>query len=181
MDVRSQDPVSQIESALSDLRRHQRPGRGPRGPFGHDGTEHTGRGRPPWGDGPPPWGHRGPGHAHERMSGVARIRLLAALVAAGEARMGISEIATAIGVDQPRASRLVNEAAERGLVHRGVDPTDARRSVVTLTDAGRATIASARESSRTAVTTALADFTEEEAAQFAALLTRFVEAWPTAG
>lgn len=174
MDSGSQDAVAAIESALADLRRHQRPSRGPRGPFGRG--EHGG---PPWGEGPPPWGHRGPGHAHERMGGAARIRLLGALLAAGETRTGISEIATQIGVDQPRASRLVNEAAERGLVNRGVDPTDARRSVVTLTDAGRAAIASARESSRTAVTTALAGFTPDEAAQFAALLARFVGAWPS--
>ena len=180
MDSESQDAIAAIESALADLRRRQRPSRGPRGPFGRGehGGPPWGAGGPPWGDGPPPWGHRGPGHAHDRMSGVARIRLLGALLAAGETRMGISEIATEIGVDQPRASRLVNEAAERGLVSRGVDPTDARRSVVTLTDAGRAAIATARESSRTAVSTALADFTPDEAAQFAVLLARFVGAWP---
>jgi len=115
------------------------------------------------------------------MSGAARIRLLAALLASGDTRMGISEIAAAIGVDKPRASRLVNEAAERGLVSRAIDSTDARRTVVTLTDAGRATIASARESSRSEVTTALAGFSADETAQFAAFLARFASAWPSAG
>ncbi len=92
--------------------------------------------------------------------------------------MGISEVAIAIGVDQPRASRLVNDAAERGLVVRAVDPRDARRSVITVTDAGRALLESARESRRTAVTEALAGFTPAETETLAALLTRFAAAWP---
>ena len=92
--------------------------------------------------------------------------------------MGISEIAEAISVDQPRASRLVNEAAEQGLVTRRADDRDARRSIVELTDAGRALLESARETRRSAVTDALAGFTPEETAQFAQLLERFVAAWP---
>lgn len=98
--------------------------------------------------------------------------------AAPETRMGISEVAAAIGVDQPRASRLVNDAAERGLVLRSVDPRDARRSVIALSDAGRAMLETARASRRSAVTEALAEFTPEETATLATLLTRFAAAWP---
>jgi DNA-binding MarR family transcriptional regulator len=105
--------------------------------------------------------------------------MLEALAAASaETRMGISEIAAAIGVDQPRASRLVNDAAERGLVDRAADPRDARRSVVTITEAGRTAIEGARSSRRTAVTEALAAFTDAERTQFADLLSRFAAAWP---
>ena len=92
--------------------------------------------------------------------------------------MGISEIAEAIHVDQPRASRLVNEAAERGLVTRRADDRDARRSVVELSDAGRRLLESAHATRRSAVTTALSGFTPEEVSTFSALLARFVEAWP---
>jgi DNA-binding MarR family transcriptional regulator len=88
--------------------------------------------------------------------------------------MGISEIADAIGVDQPRASRLVNEAVERGLVTRRADERDARRSVVELSAAGRALLHSAHVNRRTAVTDALAGFSAEEVATFSALLSRFV-------
>lgn len=173
MDSGSQDPVAAIEAALTVLRRHQHPGRGPHAGFGRGGGPAH---RPAWGDGHSPWEqHAGP---RDRLGGAARIRLLAALLHAGERRMGISELAEAIGVDQPRASRLVNESAERGLVARAADPVDARRSIVTLTDAGRALFERVRETSRSAVTDALAGFTEEETAQLAALLGRFAEGWP---
>jgi DNA-binding MarR family transcriptional regulator len=178
MDEESQHPIAAIEAALVEMRRDQQRGRlhrgGPGGPGGRGGT-------PPWGDGPPPWARGERSHGHDRsLGGAARFRLLDALVAAeaSEARMGISEIAEAISVDQPRASRLVNEAAERGIVTRRADERDARRSVVELTDAGRAMLESARSTRRSAVTEALAGFTPDEMANFAQLLSRFVAAWP---
>lgn len=175
MTAERQDPVAAIEAALVAMRRDQQRGRLHRRGPGGDGPA-------PWGDGPPPWsrgergGHHGP---HDRsLGGAARFRMLDALFSAGDERMGISEIAEAISVDQPRASRLVNDSAERGLVTRRADERDARRSVVELTEAGRALLESARTTRRTAVTDAIAGFTPEETATFAALLTRFVEAWP---
>ena len=118
-------------------------------------------------------GYRGP---HDRsMGGAARFRLLSALRDAQG--MSVSEIAEVIGVDQPRASRLVNDSAERGLVTRRADEKDARRSVVELTEAGRTMLATANATRRTAVTEAVAGFTPEETAQFAELLTRFVASW----
>lgn len=188
MDSESQaDAVRRIEDALLLLR--PGPGRGHRpgghGPGAHrppwarqDGDE--GPRRPPWGDGPPPWaGGHGPGRHDRSLGGAARFRLLDALAAASaDDRLGISEVAALIGVDQPRASRLVNDAAERGLVDRAVDPRDARRSVVTITEAGRAALDAARASRRSAVTDALADFTDAEREQFAHLLARFAAAWP---
>lgn len=109
------------------------------------------------------------------MGGAARFRLLGAL--RDRQGMSVSEIAEMIGVDQPRASRLVNDSAERGLVTRRADEKDARRSVVELTEAGRTLLATANATRRTAVAEAVANFTAEETAQFAALLTRFVAAW----
>lgn len=176
------DAVRQIEHALVALRLQ---GRGPR--HGHPGM---GDHRPPWGDGPPPWLQRPvavpdaagrPGRPHDRsLGGAARFRLLAVLLAAESTttRMGISEVAEAVGVDQPRASRLVNEAAERGMVTRAVDERDARRSVITLTPAGRAVLESAQANRRSAVTQALAGFTADETATLAELLTRFVAGLP---
>ncbi|MGG7507936.1 MarR family winged helix-turn-helix transcriptional regulator [Plantibacter sp. YIM 135249] len=123
---------------------------------------------------------------HDRSLGqAARFRMLEAIDGAGEgagggasAGMGISALAAAIGVDQPRASRLVAEATERGHVRRAVDPQDGRRSVVQLTDAGRAILHEAHRGRRDAVTTALSGFTAAETEQFATLLSRFVDAWP---
>ncbi len=184
MDQQSQDPVAAIEAAVVALR-HSRP-RAP-GRAGHDG--------PPWmrggphrgaeqnhGDARTPGdlehmprvrGYRGP---HDRtMGGAARFRMLAAL--RERDGLSVSEIADLIGVDQPRASRLVNESAERGLVTRRADERDARRSVVELTEQGRSILSKTNESRRTAVADAVAGFTAEETATFAALLTRFVEGW----
>jgi DNA-binding MarR family transcriptional regulator len=182
MDSESQaDAVRSIEDALLTLR--PTPGRGHRHASGGPRPPWAGGDRtPPWGDGPPPWagGHgRGPGGHDRSLGGAARFRLLDALAAASaDDRLGISEVAAAIGVDQPRASRLVNDAAERGLVDRAVDPGDARRSVVTITEAGRAALEAARTSRRSAVTEALAGFTDAEREQFAQLLSRFAAAWP---
>jgi len=175
------DAIRQIEEALLALRSGRRHHGRPHGMGRPPWADGHSRGTPPWGEGGPPWagGHRGgpPG-----LAGAARFRLLEALLAADpETRIGISEVAAAIGVDQPRASRLVNDAAERGLVVRAVDPRDARRSVITLTDAGRALLESARESRRGAVTEALADFTPAETQQLADLLARFAAAWPQRG
>jgi DNA-binding MarR family transcriptional regulator len=207
MDAARQDPVAEIESALAQLRLAQRHGRGPRGgpPFG-DGT-HGGFGRGSHGhgnpmhggsegsgsDGPEPHGMHlrpdpiGRGHRMGAMGGphgrrlgealgAARFRMLERLV---DGSASISELAEAIGVDQPRASRLVADAAARGFVDRTPDPVDARRMVVALTDAGRDLLASMKDTRRSAVTTALEGFTDEETATFAALLGRFVSAWPS--
>jgi len=111
---------------------------------------------------------------------IARIRMLEALQAAdAEGRnLSVSGVAAAIGVDQPRASRLVQEGVERGLVRRVPDPSDARRALIQLTTAGRAQLEEVRTHRRSAVETALASFTPEEARTFAELFDRFVRAWP---
>ncbi|WP_223692762.1 MarR family winged helix-turn-helix transcriptional regulator [Leifsonia poae] len=92
--------------------------------------------------------------------------------------LSISALAQAVGVDQPRASRLVQEGVERGLVRRIQDPTDARRSLIQLTSAGRTQITEVRTHRRSAVEEAIASFTPEEARTFATLFDRFVHAWP---
>jgi DNA-binding MarR family transcriptional regulator len=119
--------------------------------------------------------HRG----HARFAdvvGAARFRMLAQLV---DGPASVSDIADSIGVDQPRASRLVADAAMRGLVERNPDPADARRIRVAITSAGRALLDSMRDSRRSAVQAALADFTPAERETFAAQLARFVDAWPS--
>lgn len=162
-----------------------------------------GQGQAPWQGqwpGPGPWpishhhggGPRGPGPrfggaAHEHrgrhdgsLGRAARFRMLDALEAAerdGRA-LTISMIGEAIGVDQPRASRLVQEASDAGLVRRTADPADARRSIIELTTAGRAQIADVRSARRSAVEDALAGFTPDEVHTFAQLFIKFVGAWP---
>ncbi|MFE5410726.1 MarR family winged helix-turn-helix transcriptional regulator [Microbacterium sp. NPDC056569] len=139
-------------------------GRG--GPWGRGGP---GLGGP--GFGAPPWGGGG------RFGGPARMRLLEALAAASHP-LSVGEIADAVGVDQPRASRLVQQAVQLELVRREADPDDARRTRVALTDTGTRLVRGFRGERREAVDAALAAFTDAERAELARLLTKLADAWP---
>ncbi|MGC5223530.1 MarR family winged helix-turn-helix transcriptional regulator [Micromonospora sp. DT81.3] len=138
------------------------------GPHSHDPASHP-RGH----------GHGGPWRGDMGPMGrfAARFRLLEALASAS-APLSVSEIADRIGVDQPRASRLVQATVEAGHARRQADENDARRTNILITDEGRALIAQARGARVGAVEAALAGFTPEERAQLAALLARLAQAWP---
>ena len=175
----NQDPADAIAAALARLRGR----RGPRGPWEGppEGMPHWGG---PHGDRGPRCGHRHPGHGPHgmpfwghRFAGPARLRLLEALSAAS-GPLSVSEIAEAIGVDQPRASRLVQQAVEMRLVRREADPDDARRTRVVLTEDGAKIVRGFRGDRRDAVARALDGFTEQERADLARLLTRLADAWP---
>lgn len=159
--------------AAHDHGAHDRPERDRTG-------HHPDHDHPPFGDSARP----GPGRRGRdgSLGRIARIRMLEALETAEAAGspLSISSLAQAIGVDQPRASRLVQEGVERGHVRRVPDPSDARRALIQLTAAGRAQLDEVRTHRRSAVESALADFTPEEARTFAELFDRFVRAWPRA-
>lgn len=173
--------IDAIADALSRLRALRRPA-GPftvplRGaPDGHGRDElhhHTHGGRH---GGPGPFG--GPrGAGGGRMAGLARLRMLEALAAASHP-LSVSEIGDAIGVDQPRASRLVQQAVELELVRREADPDDARRTRIALTDAGRAFAQGVRGERRAALGGALSAFTDAERVELARLLGKLADAWP---
>lgn len=112
-----------------------------------------------------------------RGGGPARLRLLEALAAASHP-LSVSELGEAIGVDQPRASRLVQQAVDLGLVRREADPEDARRTRIALTDEGSRIARGFRGQRREHLTQALADFTPDERADLARLLAKLAAAWP---
>jgi DNA-binding MarR family transcriptional regulator len=99
------------------------------------------------------------------------------MVLANHGPSSVSDLATAVGVDQPRASRLVQAAVDAGQVRREVDPSDARRSILVITEAGRAALSAVLDHRRSAIEQALAGFSPAERDEFARLLTRFAEAW----
>jgi DNA-binding MarR family transcriptional regulator len=193
---RSADPAEVIAAALARLRGRRGPRPpwegGPHDPLGH-GADAAGHG--PHGGRGGPWGRGGHGHfpadgggwpqgmppwmagAHGRFAGPARLRLLEALAAASEP-LSVSALAERIGVDQPRASRLVQQSVDLGLVRREADPDDARRTRIVLTDQGSAILRGFRGDRREAVQSALGAFTEEERAELARLLTKLAESWP---
>lgn len=155
-----------IDAALGRLR-----GRGPGpGGGGHRGSPHGFGPRAHW-PGPP---EGGPG---VRMGGPARLRLIEALHAASHP-MSVSELGEAIGVDQPRASRLVQQSVEMGLVQREADPDDARRTRIALTPVGEQFARGFRGRRREHLTAALSDFSVDERAELARLLTKLAAAWP---
>lgn len=110
---------------------------------------------------------------------AAVFQVLDALEAASDAGRGmtVTAVADALAVDQPRASRLVAQAIEAGLVRRGADPDDGRRSILTLTTRGRKVLAGAHRTRRAAVEAALAGWSPEDRDAFARLLHAFVGGW----
>ncbi|MFT4214838.1 MAG: MarR family winged helix-turn-helix transcriptional regulator [Microbacterium sp.] len=113
-----------------------------------------------------------------RLGAPARMRLLEALAGATHP-LTVSEVADAIGVDQPRASRLIQQAVDLGLVRREADPDDARRTRVALTDAGAQLARGFRGQRREHLSRALAGFDPQERAELARLLTKLAAGWPT--
>ncbi|WP_328403751.1 MarR family winged helix-turn-helix transcriptional regulator [Nocardia sp. NBC_00403] len=112
---------------------------------------------------------------------VAVFRVLDAVAESESATVGT--LAPALGVDQPRASRLVAQSVSSGLLERVADQHDGRRGVLRLTPGGASLVAAARDGRRAAMATAMADWTADERTEFARLLGRFVDALdnPAAG
>ncbi|MFB7249659.1 MarR family winged helix-turn-helix transcriptional regulator [Microbacterium sp. NPDC056234] len=161
------DPAAEIAEALARLRGRRPHGHGHGGPHGHHGGPHEGR---PFRPGP--WAG-GPGG---RFAAPAWMRMLEALAAAS-APLSVSELADAVGVDQPRASRLVQQGVERGFVQREADPDDGRRTRIALTDAGVRVARGARGERRQALSRALEAFTDTERTELARLLNKLADNW----
>ncbi|WP_404429825.1 MarR family winged helix-turn-helix transcriptional regulator [Microbacterium lacus] len=187
MSQQAPDPADAIAAALAQLRERRRqrppwagdpgqPGQrtgpihpGRRGPHGFGRPDHDANHGHPFGA--PPWAGAG------RIAGPARMRLLEALAAAS-APLSVGQIAEAIGVDQPRASRLVQQVVDAGLARREADPDDARRTRVALTDDGSKIVRGFRGERRDAIDTALESFTEAERVELARLLQKLADGWP---
>nr|WP_285744467.1 MarR family winged helix-turn-helix transcriptional regulator [Lentzea sp. NBRC 105346] len=89
----------------------------------------------------------------------------------------VSSVASALHVDQPRASKLVTSAVESGLVKRVADQADGRRALLVRTARGRAVSAEIHRNRQAAFASAMSDWQPNERAEFARLLTRFVAAF----
>ena len=88
----------------------------------------------------------------------------------------VSELGRRLGVDQPRASKLVNLSASAGLLVRERDAGDARRTVLRLTSAGRMHLAQIHQFRRSVFSAAMQEWGDQDREAFAVLLTRFVAA-----
>jgi DNA-binding MarR family transcriptional regulator len=88
--------------------------------------------------------------------GVTPLQIqLLELIADGAPPTGhVGELAREVGVTQPSASEAIASLEDKGHVSRAIDPSDRRRSVITLTEQGRglaAQLSAARETIREAL------------------------------
>jgi DNA-binding MarR family transcriptional regulator len=90
-------------------------------------------------------------------------------------RATVTSAAAALNIDQPRASKLVAAAVAAGLVRREADQADGRRALLVRTPAGRRLSAQAHALRRQVFGEAMAGWPAADRAEFARLLTRFVE------
>ncbi len=124
-----------------------------------------------------PGSGRWPGPAAGGRRGAPALMRMLGVLARSASPLSVSDLGEAVGVDQPRASRLVAQAVEFGFVRREADPGDARRTRIALTDEGRAVAERMRGAQRDRIGAALEGFTEAERLQLAALLARLADAW----
>jgi DNA-binding MarR family transcriptional regulator len=94
-------------------------------------------------------------------------------------RATVTSVATALNIDQPRASKLVATAVTAGLVRREADQADGRRALLERTPTGRRVSAQAHAFRQQVFGEAMTGWPEKDRAAFARLLSRFVESLRT--
>jgi DNA-binding MarR family transcriptional regulator len=120
--------------------------------------------------------HAGAHHGASAEGASAAFDVLDVLEAAERAdiQATVSGVADSLGVDQPRASRLVAAAVEAGFVRRLADRSDGRRVVLVRTARGRAMSDKVHQFRRSVFAAAMSSWSRADQAAFAHLLTRFV-------
>ena len=87
----------------------------------------------------------------------------------------IGLVAEKMCMDPSRASRVVAHLVDQGILRRAVSQADARRTVIVLTDKGRAILNEKRRVKLEMLEKILSDWSEEEVTRFAELYARFVD------
>lgn len=85
----------------------------------------------------------------------------------------IKDVALYQGIDQSTASRMVASAQRHGLIHRGHDPADRRRTTLSLTTEGTHLIEEIPRLRVQVLAEALQEWQDAEVSDFRALLERF--------
>lgn len=86
----------------------------------------------------------------------------------------VGAIAEQMHIDPSRGSRVVADLVRRGVLQRQASQEDARRTIVTLTPEGFRLLEQMEEVKMEAVASILADWPEQDMAEFARLYDRFV-------
>lgn len=89
----------------------------------------------------------------------------------------VGAVATAIRIDPSRASRLVSQMVDRGLLARVASPEDARSSLLVRTDLGERLHQEMRKIKMQLIHGSLDGWTDAEIETFAILFDRFIGNW----
>jgi len=97
-------------------------------------------------------------------------------VLSDEGRLDIAALAASAMLHGPSVTRILKELGERGLIARDVDPQDKRRSIIAISDAGRALVNRTAEHTRVLVQNYREAFGEERLERLMAELAAFRDA-----
>lgn len=86
------------------------------------------------------------------------------------------ELAESLNADPSTVSRYVTQLVDLGLVRREADPDDGRATLLVITGDGRDRVTAMRAVRRTALNSAMSDWTDDELWTLVRLLGRFVTA-----
>jgi DNA-binding MarR family transcriptional regulator len=92
---------------------------------------------------------------------------------ADEGPQRLGALASTFGLDPSTITRQVQALEEIGLAHRTTDPSDRRASILDLTPAGQQVLRETRAHRRARLRQALADWSEQDLADFARLMAQF--------
>ena len=87
----------------------------------------------------------------------------------------VKDVAAALDLEHSTVSRLLGELERDGLVSRGIDPADRRRTTIALTDLGLAVVSDATAITRFFTRILLADWSREDVEALTTLLGRLAE------
>jgi DNA-binding MarR family transcriptional regulator len=119
-------------------------------------------------------GERPGGHAALPDAAFEFLDVLAAAAERGES-MTVTDVATQLDVDQPRASRLAGLALNAALIRREADQRDGRRSLLVLTADGNDALDRIHGFRRRIIAEATTSWSDADRAALARLLPRFVQ------
>jgi DNA-binding MarR family transcriptional regulator len=119
-------------------------------------------------------GQRSEGHAALPDAVFEFLDVLAAAAERGES-MTVTDVATQLDVDQPRASRLAGLALSAALIRREADQRDGRRSLLALTADGNDALDRIHGFRRRIIAEATTSWSDADRAALARLLPRFVQ------
>jgi DNA-binding MarR family transcriptional regulator len=99
---------------------------------------------------------------------------VAELAAAGST-VTVKDVAAALDLEHSTVSRLLGEIEDDGLVVRGSDPSDRRRTTIALTDLGRSVVSDATAMTRFFTRLLLSEWPREDVESLSRLMGRLAE------